>query len=103
MPNIKLKNAAGTEVTYTDITKVNLVDADSGEEESWAQPTGLKLITDTNETDVKAYATAQVSDPNLIPSNIKNGVSILGVTGSSSGDVVYSWDETTLTLTITEY
>lgn len=46
------------------------------------EPTGNKEITDTAETDVAAYATAQVVDANLIAGNIKKDVTILGVTGT---------------------
>lgn len=45
-------------------------------------PTGKKTISDTSETDVTAYATAQVVDENLIAGNIKKDVVILGITGS---------------------
>lgn len=45
-------------------------------------PTGKKTITNTNETDVTNFATAQVVDDNLVASNIKKNVSILGVTGT---------------------
>jgi hypothetical protein len=45
-------------------------------------PTGKKNITDTSETDVTAYATAQVVDENLVAGNIKKDVTILGVTGT---------------------
>ena len=45
-------------------------------------PTGKKEITDTNETDVTAFAFAQVVDSNLKAENIKEGVSILGILGS---------------------
>lgn len=45
-------------------------------------PTGNINITNTNSTNVTNYATAQVVDANLIAGNIKNGVSILGVSGS---------------------
>lgn len=46
-------------------------------------PTAKLIITDTAEKDVLNYATAQVVDTNLIPSNIKAGVTILGVTGTA--------------------
>ena len=49
-------------------------------------PTGKIEITDTKETDVSEYATAQVVDANLIPENIKDGVIILGVTGEYTGE-----------------
>lgn len=44
-------------------------------------PSGNINITDTQSTNVTNYATAQVVDANLVASNIKDGVSILGVTG----------------------
>ena len=44
-------------------------------------PTGNINITNTSQTDVTNYATAQVVDANLVAGNIKNGVSILGVVG----------------------
>ena len=46
------------------------------------EPTGNINITTTEQVDVSEYATAQVVEDNLIASNIKNGVSILGVTGN---------------------
>ena len=45
-------------------------------------PSGNINITNTSSTNVTNYATAQVVDANLVASNIKDGVSILGVTGS---------------------
>lgn len=45
-------------------------------------PSGKKTITSTAETDVTNFATAQVVDSNLVASNIKKNVSILGVTGT---------------------
>lgn len=48
-------------------------------------PSGKKLITDTSETDVTAFATAQVSSDTLIAENIKKNVNILGVVGSFEG------------------
>lgn len=45
-------------------------------------PTGNINITNTQSTNVTNYATAQVVDANLVAGNIKNGVSILGVSGS---------------------
>ena len=49
-------------------------------------PTGKIEITNTKETDVSNYATAQVVDANLLPKNIKDGVIILGVTGEYKGE-----------------
>lgn len=45
-------------------------------------PTGSIELKDTAETDVTAYAKAQVVDANLIAGNIKKDVTILGVTGT---------------------
>ena len=45
-------------------------------------PSGKKTITSTDETDVTNFAIAQVVDSNLVASNIKKNVSILGVTGT---------------------
>ena len=44
--------------------------------------TGKLEITGTAEVDVTNYAAAQVVDENLVASNIKKDVMILGVTGS---------------------
>ena len=49
-------------------------------------PSGKKNITSTAETDVAAYATAQVFDANLAPENVRQGVSILGVAGGFTSD-----------------
>lgn len=48
-------------------------------------PSGKKLITDTSETDVAAFATAQISSDTLLAENIKKNVNILGVVGSFEG------------------
>lgn len=48
-------------------------------------PTGNINITNTQQTDVTNYATAQVVDANLIASNIADGVTVLGITGTHSG------------------
>ena len=48
-------------------------------------PTGNINITNTNTTNVTNYATAKVVDENLVASNIKNGVTILGILGTFSG------------------
>jgi len=47
-----------------------------------AVTSGTKSITTTGTVDVTTYKNAQVSDANLIASNILSGVSILGVAGS---------------------
>ena len=48
-------------------------------------PTGNINITSTAQTDVSAYATAQVVDADLVAGNIKKDVNILGVTGTYEG------------------
>lgn len=48
-------------------------------------PTGNINITSTAQTDVSAYATAQVVDDDLVASNIKKDVDILGVVGTYEG------------------
>ena len=47
--------------------------------------TGKVNITTTSEVNVTDYATAQVVDSDLIASNIKKDVNILGVTGTYEG------------------
>jgi hypothetical protein len=46
---------------------------------------GTKSMTNTSQQDVAGYQYAQVQDANLISSNIAQGVTILGVTGTHSG------------------
>lgn len=70
--NIVLQDNNGTKVT--------------GNYDNYVLPTGNIDITDTEETDVSAYATAQIVDVNLVAENIKNGVIILGVTGEYTGE-----------------
>lgn len=53
---------------------------------TFAKPTGTKTITNTNITDVRNYANAQVSDANLTSANIVTGKTILGIAGSFSSD-----------------
>jgi hypothetical protein len=58
----------------------------TGDNSSVALRTGTIQITDTKETDVSEYATAQIVDVNLTPENIKDGVIILGITGTYTGE-----------------
>ena len=62
------------------------------------KPSGKKSITTTAETNVANYATAQISDANLVAGNIKKDVPILGVTGSYEGGG--SSDFSTATVTV---
>ena len=70
--NIVLKDNNGTKVT--------------GNYDGYVLPTGNINITNTEETDVSEYATAQIVDANLLPENIKDGVTIFGVTGTYTGE-----------------
>jgi len=47
---------------------------------------GNKNITTTAQTDVASYSTATVSDSDLVASNIKTGVNILGINGTYTSD-----------------
>lgn len=68
-------------------------------------PSGKKTITSTAETDVTNFATAQVVDDNLVASNIKKGVSVLGITGTFEAPLptlnapTISLSDSTLTIT----
>lgn len=86
-----MRDASTGELTSIACGAVATMDAEVGaqlisdglaEEYTLVEPTGNKEITDTAETDVSAYATAQVVDANLIAGNIKKDVEILGVTGT---------------------
>lgn len=59
-----------------------------------APPTGTKTITDTSLTDVTDYANAQVVDANLVAANIKEGVTVLGITGTHEGGITPSGTKT---------
>ena len=48
-------------------------------------PSGNINITDTQQTDVTNYATAQVVDANLTADNIADGVTVLGIVGTHQG------------------
>ena len=61
-----------TFASYPDKIRNNLV-----------KPTGNIDIVDTTSTDVSHAATAQIKDANLIASNIKENVVVLGITGRS--------------------
>lgn len=74
--------AKGQVVTVTDADGAQFIADGIAKEFTLITPTGNINITDTAETDVTAYATAQVVDENLVAGNIKKDVTILGVTGS---------------------
>ena len=57
------------------------------------KPTGNINITNMNTVDVTNYATAKVVDSDLIASNIKSGVNILGVTGTLESVILPSSEE----------
>lgn len=75
-------NSIRTKTGTTD--QINAQDFSSKIEsiETGITPSGKKTITSTAETDVTNFATAQVVDSNLVASNIKKNVSILGITGT---------------------
>ena len=60
-----------TFASYPDKIRSNLI-----------KPAGNVDIVDTNSTDVSHAATAQIKDANLIASNIKENVVVLGITGT---------------------
>lgn len=68
-----------------NIKKDIVIGGVTGNLESGITPTGNINITSTSQVDVTNYATAQVVDANLVAGNIKNGTSILGVSGSYTG------------------
>ena len=74
--------AKGQILTVTDEAGAKLISDGLADEYTLITPTGTKNITDTAEVDVTAYAKAQVVDENLVATNIKKDVKILGVTGS---------------------
>jgi hypothetical protein len=74
--------AKGQILTVTDEAGAQLISDGLADEYTLITPTGTKSITDTAEVDVAAYAKAQVVDENLVATNIKKDVKILGVTGS---------------------
>lgn len=74
--------AKGQILTVTDEVGAQLISDGLADEYTLITPTGTKNITDTAEVDVAAYAKAQVVDENLVATNIKKDVKILGVTGS---------------------
>ena len=67
----------------SEVQKAVTIDGDGVETDiQGVQPSGKKEITSTAEVNVANYATAQVVDEDLIASNIKKDVDILGVVGS---------------------
>lgn len=84
MADIKLKNRSGTDVTYTGVKTIQVPKAD-GTKEDFINPQGNINITDTQITDVRGKATAQVVDANLKAENIAKDVTVLGITGTHEG------------------
>lgn len=80
-----LITAANAKTGETDATLTDAVQTLVDGYGQGGTPTGKKLITDTSETDVAAFATAQVSSDTLLAENIKKDVNILGVVGSLEG------------------
>lgn len=65
-------------------------------------PVGRIIIDTTNEVNVREYATAKVIDSNLIADNIRNGITILGVTGTFKGSTIVNGITPTGILEITK-
>ena len=55
--------------------------------EGYLKPEGKIYISNTNETDVSKYATAQVFDSNLKAENIKKDAYVLGITGTYDNSI----------------
>ena len=83
MADIILKDKRGNDVTYTGVRTIQVPKADGVEE--FINPQGNINITDTQVTDVRGKATAQVVDANLKAENIAKGVTVLGITGTHEG------------------
>ena len=78
-----LDSYACGQIVELDSTPGNaLISAGIAEAYTAVTPSGKLSVTGTSEVDCASYATAQVSDANLVAGNIKKDVTILGVTGT---------------------
>lgn len=96
MPNIILKDWRGVERTYQNKTSIT-VNNDKGGTTTFFSPEGKVSITDTQEVNVSQYAAAQIVDANLVPENIAEDVTVLGITGTFKGIVPTGNKEITTT------
>lgn len=100
---IRAKTGGTDPLTYDFNNAKGFADAIAAIPSGGITPSGKKLITDTSETDVAAFATAQISSDTLLAENIKKDVNILGVVGSfeSGGGSVQEAEVTTASVTNT--
>lgn len=106
MPNIILKDGQGVEHTYLNKTSVTVKNDQNGTT-TFFSPEGKAVITDMQEVDVRDKAIAQVVDANLIPENIAEDVTVLGITGTFKGGGIEPTGNINITTTeqvdVTEY
>ena len=82
-----IRTKLNTAISYTPVQFINAI--------RLLAPSGTKQITNTNTTNVEEYASAKITDSNLVTGNIKSGATILGVQGKST--VVDTADATAIT------
>ena len=78
----RISNAVDRIRTKTESSSEESIENVATAVEALKDPTGNVDITTTSVVDVTNYATATVVDTNLVSSNIKKDVTVLGVTGS---------------------
>ena len=84
---VGLSTADANNLTAANIKKGVTILGVTGTSNEGINPSGNINITGTSAVDVTNYATATVSDSDLVASNIKSGVNILGITGTHVGGI----------------